>query len=196
MTPRLRREFLTQIEAVERRLRQLREALPTHDGFQIDPDLLEIREEWYQPERLCYALFEGFAYRERPAVRSQIFITADPQRLLEQPWDLTPRPLESIKDSLLGEAFRLTAVRLGDTPSAKKRLAQTLALFGIDRCAKTNSAPRKLRYHQPRAADAIARCLAHLLDPQGAPGIVGRVYPLGANPSHDARPEPVYSVAA
>ncbi len=170
------------------RLRVL-QALPSLDTILIDPDLVTAPDL----TGLCYAYFEGHA-RNKPC--ALLAIALDPTVLPVARWREEAPPSPPRLDTAIGAALAETTKRLGRSRDLGLRLAMELRKLGIDRHPRTFLRDRPLSptAEEERVAEALARCLAHLHDPQPLDALPAFVYPLpGANLAQSSRTPPGYA---
>ncbi|NCC40382.1 MAG: hypothetical protein EOM21_13170 [Gammaproteobacteria bacterium] len=175
---------------------RLLNALPDHGVFQVDPALIQaqalgsVRQEGPDLTGLCYALFEG---RGRGGPCALLAVSNDPARLPTARWVddvawLTRRNAQTGQTSgyrklnpAVAQATMRAAELLGRTTETGERLAERLLAFRIERCERSlTHRPRgkALTAEQEVVAEALARCLAHLLDPTRLPMIRAIRYPV------------------
>jgi hypothetical protein len=182
----IRDQFMREMELRHLRDRQLLAALPKIETIQVDPTLPTAPDLG----GLCFAFWEGYERRELPAL---LAIALDPAALPRERW-LTHRPAELPRlGSVLGAALSLTderlALRAGKTGRSKEVSQYLMAQvrpFGIHRGGEDGRSYGRdrglsLSAMQTRVAEALARCLVQLFDPNPATAdpIPCAFYPLG-----------------
>ncbi len=167
----LRAQLLAEDEAAERKRRLRLAAIPDFLPIQIDPELVDADRVL----GLFYAYFPGFTQRSPCAL---IAISNDPDRLPTARWCREHPPLTPRLDTTIGAALAGVTNRLGRSNENGRRLADMLRAFGIDRSPRTYLRDRDLSLTaaQARIADAIADCLADVLEPGRSPRVRGFVY--------------------
>ena len=197
MTMLTRDQFQREMELRHLRDRQLLAALPKIETIQIDPALPVAPDL----EGLCFAFWEGYERRELPAL---LAVALAPSALRRERW-LSRRPEELPRlGSVLGAALSLTderlALRAGKTGRNKevsRYLMEKVRLFGINRGGEDGRSYGRdrglsLSAMQDRVAEALARCLTQLFDPNPATEdpIPFTFYPLGCaeNPRGSRNP--------
>lgn len=164
------------IETELARTRQILRALPKHDCFVVDRELLTRLD--LDLTRLCYAYWPG---HRRTGPCALLAVSFDPARLPTERWRWAHPPGGARVESVLGASFVLAAKRLGLTRETGERLRQRLLEFGIDRDSRSYARERGIvlrTTYQQRVADIIGRALAHSLDPKAMPGIRWTHHPL------------------
>jgi hypothetical protein len=196
MTMLTRAQLTIRFEREQTARRRLLNALPDHGAFWIDPELITaqaletVRHEGPDLTGLCYALFDG---RSRGGSCALMAISMDPARLPTARWVddvawVTRRNEQTGQtsgyrklDPAIAQATMRAAELLGRTADTGERLAERLLAFRIERCERSlTHRPRgkALTPEQETVAEALARCLAHLLDPTRLPMIRAICYPV------------------
>lgn len=186
MTMLTRDQFMREMELRHLKDRQLLAALPKIETIQIDPALPAAPDL----EGLCFAVWQGNKRCPPPAL---LAIALDPSKLPGSRW-LFGHPMECPRlGSVLGAALSLTderlALRAGKTGRSKEvsqRLMEDVRQFGINRGGEDGRSYGRdrglsLSAMQSRVAEALARCLIQLFDPNPPPDGPPLVafYPLG-----------------